>query len=256
MRQGQQNNKRMRGRNRKGPNPLTRSYESNGPDVKIRGTALHIAEKYVQLARDAQASGDRVAAESYLQHAEHYYRIVAAAQAQMPQPQPVFRSDEEGDDDEERADRANPNGNGSDFGNERQPFAGGPAPAFIAEAQPYLNGQGQLEDERPEPNEDNRFEPREGFGDAAAYGREGQNEPRQFRPRQTGDRGFNRDGQGGERPAYNREAGGEHPGGGGYRGRRRRPYRERFSGGEPREGSAEPQGSPSPPTPETPSGDD
>ena len=72
MRQGQQNNKRMRGRNRKGPNPLTRSYESNGPDVKIRGTALHIAEKYVQLARDAQASGDRVAAENYLQHAEHY----------------------------------------------------------------------------------------------------------------------------------------------------------------------------------------
>ena len=50
----------MRGRGRKGPNPLTRSYESNGPDVKIRGTALHIAEKYVQLARDAQSSGDRV----------------------------------------------------------------------------------------------------------------------------------------------------------------------------------------------------
>jgi hypothetical protein len=50
----------MRGRNRpnKGPNPLTRSYESNGPDVKIRGTAQHIAEKYSQLARDAQASGD------------------------------------------------------------------------------------------------------------------------------------------------------------------------------------------------------
>src|SRR3954464_2004700 len=100
MRQGQQNNKRMRGRNRKGPNPHTRSYESNGPDVKVRGTALHIAEKYVQLARDAQSSGDRVAAESYLQHAEHYYRIVAAAQAQMPQPQPAPRNDEEGDEDE------------------------------------------------------------------------------------------------------------------------------------------------------------
>src|SRR3954468_4545701 len=110
MRQGQQNNKRMRGRNRKGPNPLTRSYESNGPDVKIRGTALHIAEKYVQLARGEQASGDGVGAESYLQHAEHYYRIVAAAQAQTPQPQPVFRSDEDGDDDEERTDR--PAGNG------------------------------------------------------------------------------------------------------------------------------------------------
>ncbi|WP_374305713.1 DUF4167 domain-containing protein [Methylocella sp.] len=85
MRPGQ-NNKRMRGRpnnNRKGPNPLTRSYESNGPDVKIRGTAHHIGEKYLQLARDAQSSGDPVTAESYLQHAEHYFRIIAQAQAQM-----------------------------------------------------------------------------------------------------------------------------------------------------------------------------
>jgi Domain of unknown function (DUF4167) len=74
----------MRGRSRnKGPNPLTRSYESNGPDVKIRGTAQHIADKYAQLARDAQASGDPVAAENYLQHAEHYYRIIAAAQEQF-----------------------------------------------------------------------------------------------------------------------------------------------------------------------------
>src|SRR3712207_7937858 len=69
MRPGQ--NRRMRGRNNnnrgnnnKGPNPLTKSYESNGPDVKIRGTAQHIAEKYSQLARDAQASGDPVAARS------------------------------------------------------------------------------------------------------------------------------------------------------------------------------------------------
>jgi hypothetical protein len=85
-----QNNKRMRGRNnnnnnRKGPNPLSRSYESNGPDVKIRGTAHHIGEKYLQLARDAQSSGDPVMAESYLQHAEHYFRLIAAAQqAQTP----------------------------------------------------------------------------------------------------------------------------------------------------------------------------
>src|ERR671921_1564743 len=83
MRPGQ--NRRMRGRNRtnKGPNPLTRSYESNGPDVKIRGTAQHIAEKYSQLSRDAQSSGDPVAAENYLQHAEHYFRIIAAAQEQL-----------------------------------------------------------------------------------------------------------------------------------------------------------------------------
>src|SRR5215210_6150737 len=83
MRQGQQNNRRGRGRGgRKPQNPLARSYESNGPDVKIRGTATHIAEKYMSLARDALASGDLVAAESYFQHAEHYNRIIMAAQSQ------------------------------------------------------------------------------------------------------------------------------------------------------------------------------
>lgn len=74
----------MRGRSgRKGPNPLTRSFESNGPDVKIRGTAQHVAEKYLQLARDAQSSGDIVLAENLLQHAEHYFRLIAAAQQQQ-----------------------------------------------------------------------------------------------------------------------------------------------------------------------------
>ncbi len=103
MRQGQQ--KRMRGRNRgtggKGPNPLSRSYESNGPDVKVRGTAAHIAEKYVQLARDAQSSGDPILAEAYLQHAEHYFRVIAAAQPQFSPQQPFGQAqedDEEGED--------------------------------------------------------------------------------------------------------------------------------------------------------------
>ncbi len=83
MRQGQQN-RRGRGRGgRKPQNPLARNYESNGPDVKIRGTAAHIAEKYMSLARDALASGDMVMAESYFQHAEHYNRIIMAAQQQL-----------------------------------------------------------------------------------------------------------------------------------------------------------------------------
>jgi hypothetical protein len=99
MRNGQNNNKRMRGRNRsKGggggghhhhyQNPLSRMYESNGQDVKIRGTASHIAEKYLQLARDAQSSGDSIASENYYQHAEHYFRLIAAAQEQLRQSQP------------------------------------------------------------------------------------------------------------------------------------------------------------------------
>ena len=82
MRQGQQN-RRGRGRGRKPQNPLARNFESNGPDVKIRGTAAHIAEKYMSLARDALASGDMIAAESYFQHAEHYNRIIMAAQSQF-----------------------------------------------------------------------------------------------------------------------------------------------------------------------------
>jgi hypothetical protein len=86
MRQGQQN-RRGRGRGRKPQNPLARNFESNGPDVKIRGTASHIAEKYMSLARDALASGDTVTAESYLQHAEHYNRIIMAAQQQQVAPQ-------------------------------------------------------------------------------------------------------------------------------------------------------------------------
>ncbi len=100
MRNGQ--NKRMRGRNRKGghhhhhhQNPLSRMYESNGPDVKIRGNASHIAEKYLQLARDAQSSGDPVAAENYYQHAEHYFRLIAAAQEQLRQSQPYFQQQQQ-----------------------------------------------------------------------------------------------------------------------------------------------------------------
>jgi hypothetical protein len=112
MRPGQ--NKRMRGRpnnNRRGPNPLTRSYESNGPDVKIRGNAHHVAEKYLQLARDAHTGGDPVAAENYLQHAEHYFRLIAAAQAaqaqaQTGQPRPA--GDGEMDDLEDDDDFGGP----------------------------------------------------------------------------------------------------------------------------------------------------
>ena len=85
-----------------GGNPLSRVYESNGPDVKVRGTAQTVADKYLQLGRDAQVSGDNVTAESYYQFAEHYLRIVAAAQAYNQQMQPQYRrSEEEQDEDGE-----------------------------------------------------------------------------------------------------------------------------------------------------------
>jgi len=84
MRQSNQKS-RSRGRGRKPQNPMSKNFESNGPDVKIRGNASHIAEKYTTLARDAQSNGDTVMAENYYQHAEHYNRIIAIAQQQNQQ---------------------------------------------------------------------------------------------------------------------------------------------------------------------------
>jgi Domain of unknown function (DUF4167) len=90
------NMKRMRGRNHRGGGgggggggglrhhgggvPLNRNhvFDSNGPDVRVRGTAQQLFEKYLQLGRDATSGGDRVTAESYFQHAEHYFRILNA----------------------------------------------------------------------------------------------------------------------------------------------------------------------------------
>src|SRR4029453_2167319 len=133
MRNGQ--NKRMRNRNHrsKGQNPLTRVYESNGPEVKIRGTAHHVAEKYLQLARDAQTSGDPVTAENHYQHAEHYFRLIAAAQEQFRQQNPYYqpqqgapgegnRDDQlEGDDDEPGQPQQAPMQGQPNFGNQQQP---------------------------------------------------------------------------------------------------------------------------------------
>src|SRR6185369_17631078 len=134
MRPNQNNNNnknRQRGRNnnggRKHVNPLSRNFESNGPDVKVRGNAAHIAEKYLQLARDAQSSGDPVLAENYLQHAEHYFRIVAAAQ-----PQNQFRPDQPGQVQEMDED--------DDFPPMNDRFAS-PDPMRYAQPQPQPNEQ-------------------------------------------------------------------------------------------------------------------
>ncbi len=79
--------KRSRGRGRRPQNNHSRAFNSTGPDVKIRGTASHVYEKYLQLARDAGSAGDRVMAENYLQHAEHYFRILLAQGIQPGQQQ-------------------------------------------------------------------------------------------------------------------------------------------------------------------------
>lgn len=76
------NMKRQRGRNngRNKPHMPVRAqtYDSSGPDVRIRGNAYQVLEKYLALARDATAAGDRIAAENFYQHAEHYFRMINA----------------------------------------------------------------------------------------------------------------------------------------------------------------------------------
>jgi len=77
MKRSRGRNRRPSGNNNNSHNNPNRHYESVGPDVKIRGSAQQVLDKYLQYARDAQTSGDRVTSEAYYQFAEHYQRIVA-----------------------------------------------------------------------------------------------------------------------------------------------------------------------------------
>ena len=213
MRPGQ--NKRMRGRsNRKGPSPLTRTYESNGPDVKIRGTAQHVAEKYLQLARDAQSSGDPVAAENLLQHAEHYFRIIAAAQTAQTQAQLGYGRNgeelDEGDEDDdfvalpdrfasplERAPQPpafqppQPNGGPVGYGGQPQPYFDRPA---------YNPEQGERQNDRPE-RQDRNPERAPQFNGERPERQDRQSQERQSQDRQSqerqprNDRRFNQQGE-------------------------------------------------------------
>jgi hypothetical protein len=139
-------------------NPLTRVYESNGPEVKIRGNAHHIAEKYLQLARDAQSAGDPVTAENHFQHAEHYFRLIAAAQEQFRQQNPYYQAppapgqnaDEAFDGDED--DGSQPTQIPGSFG---QP--GAPQPNFNPQqGQPQQPNYSNAQNYGSQPNNNNQ----------------------------------------------------------------------------------------------------
>lgn len=125
--------KRSRGRGRRpqngngNVNNLNRTFDSNGPEIKIRGSAAHVYDKYLQMARDANTAGDRVMAENYLQHAEHYFRILRDAQIQQQQYQQQNQHQNGG-----YRPQGNMNGNGAA---EPYPQPAGSAPVFsLAEA--------------------------------------------------------------------------------------------------------------------------
>lgn len=101
--------KRSRGRGRRSGggnnNNPNKHFESNGPGVKIRGSAQQILEKYQQYARDAQSAGNRVDAENYLQHAEHYYRVLAEMKPpEKPKHEQRDGEDSDGENDDARND--------------------------------------------------------------------------------------------------------------------------------------------------------
>ena len=174
--------KRQRSRNRGGGNGgkpqqnANRAFESNGPEgVKIRGAAQHVFEKYQQLARDALTAGDRVLAEGYQQHAEHYFRLLRAMQPNRPASDIIGRD-------------AFVSGYDLDFEDE----SGGEAQAG-AEAP---DGEGQDGQWRQQDN--NRYENRDRYqNDRPRDDRPRDDRPRDDRPRedrpQNRDRNFNRD---------------------------------------------------------------
>ncbi|MCZ8195704.1 MAG: DUF4167 domain-containing protein [Aquidulcibacter sp.] len=147
--------KRQRGRGRNpGQKPQNnnpnRAYESNGPDIKVRGSAQTVFEKYQQLARDANSSGDRVLGENYLQHAEHYFRVLRAMQPTfVPRTEMMIAGyeDESDDGDESIEAMEGAEGEGSEGGE------GAPQPEFNPNR----------------PHRENRFDQNRG---------EGRNEPR------------------------------------------------------------------------------
>jgi hypothetical protein len=261
MRQGQQHRRgRSRGgnsshnsgsssnnnNNRKGQNPLTRNYQSNGPDGKVSGTPSSIAEKYLSQARDAMTSGDPVMAENFLQHAEHYNRIILAhretqAQGEEGRQRPGQTEgadgDDQGEDDVEnygrdmqplppvevapprqqdqprvfdRTDGNRSDGNRADA-NRPDGNRDGQRDGNRFEQQPRFN------DQQRRPQRD-RFEPRERYG-ADGRSQEGRNNNQErFN---TGDRNT------GDRPQHDRGNGQDRPNGDRFNGQ---PRGDRFQG--------------------------
>ncbi|MBX3492531.1 MAG: DUF4167 domain-containing protein [Parvibaculum sp.] len=220
MRQGQNNPKRSRGRggrnNGRPQNSANRAYDSNGPDVKIRGTATHVCEKYQQLARDAISAGDRVMAENYFQHAEHYYRLLMAAQAGQegqarPQSNLAYRPPEDEEEETDFTTDTQPqprhpgqpwhqqNGNGQGGGQNAGPNGGQGG---------QVNGGQHRQDEGGDDGEDDDRQPDRQA--AHQQGGEGEGQPRRRQGRRRRPRGEGQMSQGGGEP---RRADGGHEGG-------------------------------------------
>ncbi|WP_296763585.1 DUF4167 domain-containing protein [Sediminimonas sp.] len=128
-------------------NVVNRVFESSGPEGKVRGTPQQIIDKYNQLARDAQLGNDRVAAENFQQHAEHYLRMLSEAQREMDQRrEQQERENRERQAERDRAQRHDRDGNGNDGGN-APPQQGKPKEADSATQGAEVAAEGEGVDE-------------------------------------------------------------------------------------------------------------
>lgn len=230
--------------NRKPGSARHQTFDSNGPDTRVRGTAIQVYEKYMSLARDATTSGDRVMAENYYQHAEHYYRIIASFSEGQPyipqhmQQRDSFDYDQDDERAQEQGDAGAPESAGLDVPQpDLQPGENPRVDAARTDA-PRPEG-GRYEGERREPRRDyrnegrneprgdyNRGEPRADYNRGEPRGEYNRNEPRADYNRGEPRADYNR---GESRGEYNRnEPRAE------YRGERR-PDPRQDQRGEPRQ---------------------
>lgn len=112
MRSSKSRSRNKSNRQRSLGNIVNRVFDSSGPEGKVRGTPQQIIDKYLTLARDAQLSNDRVAEQSFLQHAEHYTRMLGEAQREMAERQQQYQQQNQnhrqnGDEDRDNGGRGN-----------------------------------------------------------------------------------------------------------------------------------------------------
>lgn len=170
MRSSKSRSRNKSNRQRSLGNVVNRVFDSSGPEGKVRGTPQQIIEKYLTLARDAQLSGDRVAEQSFLQHAEHYTRMLGEAQKEMAERQQFHQSRPDGDEGREFP----LNGNGGHYHREqagRDPARedgsrdqgrrdqGGRDGGHQGQRDRGQHDHGQREQPRPDPVADERREP-------------------------------------------------------------------------------------------------
>jgi len=162
MRSSKSRSRSKSNRNRPSGNIVNRVFDSSGPEGKVRGTPQQIIDKYLQLTRDAQLSNDRVAAENFQQHAEHYTRMLG--EAQREQDSRREQQEREQDQRREQHDRDNRDSNRDNRDNNRdrhkeredrssQPVdAGdGPQPDIIDTSPPSDSGLVDTPESKPAP---------------------------------------------------------------------------------------------------------